>query len=125
MQHRFYWICTPQDRSSRLEGYGTLSIELLTKCIHDRVEVEFLLRIWKVGRGSWVGQTLDIIMGSCGFQCYVPHQWIALRLVGSVSVYCNGMAFYSVLAQWSKYHCYKKGTSSVHTSISKPFPIRI
>ena len=33
----------------------------------------------------------DIKMGSCVFQCDVPHQWIAQRQVGPVSVYCDGV----------------------------------
>ena len=28
-------------------------------------------------------------MGSCVFQCDVPHQWIAQRQVGPMSVYCD------------------------------------
>ena len=30
-------------------------------------------------------------MGSCGFQCDIPHQWIEQRPVGLVSVYCDGV----------------------------------
>ena len=30
-------------------------------------------------------------MGSCVFQCNVPHQWIAQRQVSPVSVYCDGV----------------------------------
>ena len=29
------------------------------------------------GRDFWLGNTQDIKMGSCVFQCKVPHQWIA------------------------------------------------
>ena len=55
-------------------------------------------------------------MRSWGFQCDVPHQWIAQRHVGPVTVYCDGLgystvstAWYScVAAHWSKYHCYKQ-----------------
>ena len=45
------------------------------------------------GRGkiSRSGLTQDIKMGSCVFQCDVPHQWIAPQQVGHVSVYCDGM----------------------------------
>ena len=35
--------------------------------------------------------TQDIKMGSCVFQCDVPHQWIAQLQVGPVSVYCDGV----------------------------------
>ena len=37
------------------------------------------------------GLTQDIKMGSCVFQFGVPHQWLAQRQVGSVSVYCDGV----------------------------------
>ena len=37
------------------------------------------------------GQTQDIKMGSCGFQCDAPHHWIAKRQVGPVSEYCDGV----------------------------------
>ena len=30
-------------------------------------------------------------MGSCVFQCDVPHQWIAQQQVGPMSVYCDGV----------------------------------
>ena len=72
------------------------------------------------GRISRVGLTQDIKMGSCVFQCDVPHQWIAQRWVGPVSVYCvrGGVsclvsaAWHSwVAAHWSKYHCYKQAPS--------------
>ena len=42
------------------------------------------------GSISRSGITQDIKMGSCVFQCDVPHQWIAQRQVGLVSVYCGG-----------------------------------
>ena len=35
--------------------------------------------------------TQDIKMGSCVLQCDVPHQCIAQRQVGPVSVYCDGV----------------------------------
>ena len=43
------------------------------------------------GRISRSGLTQDIKMGSCVFQCDVPHQWIAQRQVGPASVYCDGV----------------------------------
>ena len=51
------------------------------------------MKIVKVGE--------DIELGSCVFQCDVPHQWIAQQQVGPVSVYCNGMGCH-VLCLW---HC--------------------
>ena len=41
------------------------------------------------GRISQAGLTHDIKMGSCVFQCDVPHQWIAQQQVDPVSVYCD------------------------------------
>ena len=43
------------------------------------------------GRISWSGLTQDIKIGSCVFECDVPHQWIAQRQVGPVSVYSDGV----------------------------------
>ena len=45
------------------------------------------------GRGliSQSGLNQDINMGSCIFQCDIPHQQIAQRQVGPVSVYCDRM----------------------------------
>ena len=48
-----------------------------------------LLHVEGWGRISRSGSTSDIKMGSCGFKCDVPHQWIAQRQVGPVSVYCD------------------------------------
>ena len=43
------------------------------------------------GRISRSGLIQDINMGSCVFQCDVPHQWIAQRQIGPMSVYCDGV----------------------------------
>ena len=43
------------------------------------------------GRISRSGLTQDIKMGSCVFQCEIPHQWQAKPQVGPVSVYCEGV----------------------------------
>ena len=71
------------------------------------------------GKDFPVGSDTRHKMGSCVFQCDIPHQWIAQRQVGPVSVYCDGMgchvvsaAWHScVAAHWSKYHCYKQAPS--------------
>ena len=39
------------------------------------------------GRISRSGFTQEFKMGSCVFQCVIPHQWIAQQQVGPVSVY--------------------------------------
>ena len=51
------------------------------------------------GRISRSGLAQDIKMGSSVFQCDVPHQWIAQRKVGPVSVYCDGVGCH-VLCLW-------------------------
>ena len=45
------------------------------------------------GRGgiSRSGLTKEIKLGSGVFQCDIPHQLIAQRQVGPVSVYCDGV----------------------------------
>ena len=73
------------------------------------------------GRISRSALTQDIKIGSCVFQCDVPHQWIAQRQVSPVSVYCDGVGcrvlclrhawHFCVAAHWSKYHCYKQAPS--------------
>ena len=86
-----YWIRTPQVPGSRPGWYGTFywashcwppwqhQVERSLVCVEGR------------GRISRSGLTQDIKMGSCVFQCDVPHRWIAQRQVGSVSVYCDGV----------------------------------
>ena len=66
---------------TRLVWY-TFYVERLLVCVEHR------------GRISWSGLTQDIKMGSCVFQCDVPHQWIAQRQAGPVSVYCDGVGFH-------------------------------
>ena len=63
------------------------------------------------------------------FQCDVTHQWIEQRQVDPVSVYCDGVGCYvscprhgvpsSVVAHWSKYHCYKQALSRYDLSPNK------
>ena len=86
-----YWIRTPQVPGSRPGWYGTFywasdcwpqwqhQVERSLVCVEGR------------GRISRSGLTQDINVGSCVFQCDVPHQWIAQRQVGPVSVYCDGV----------------------------------
>ena len=86
-----YWIRTPQIPGSRPGWYGTFywasdcwppwqhQVERSLVCVEGR------------GRISRSGLTQDIKMGSCVFQCDVPHRWIAQRQVGPVSVYCDGV----------------------------------
>ena len=49
------------------------------------------------GRGeiSWSSLTQDTKMGSCVFQCAIPHKWKAQWQVGPVSVFCAGMSVMS------------------------------
>ena len=62
------------------------------------------------GRISWSGLTQDIKMGSCVFQCDVPHQWIA-RQVGPVSVYCHVLCLWHGIPVW-----HHVGESTIATS---------
>ena len=48
---------------------------------------------------SWSDQTEEIKIGSCVFQCDVPHQWIAQQQVHPVSVYCDGVACHVLCLQ--------------------------
>ena len=86
-----YWIRTPQVPGSRPGWYGTFT-ELPTVDHNDSIKLSVLWCVWKVGEGfPRSGLTQDLKMGSCVFQCDVPHQWIAQRQVGPVSVYCDGL----------------------------------
>ena len=67
-----------------------LSTKFRTGYYHNSI-IELSVR-WSVesrGRISRSGLTQDIKMGNCVFQCDIPHQWIAQRQVGPVSVYCD------------------------------------
>ena len=56
--------------------------------LHNKVErLLVCAEGWR--RISRLDLTKDIKMSSCVFQCNVPHQWIAPRQVGRVSVYCD------------------------------------
>ena len=73
-------------------GQSSISTELPTVNHHNSIKLSVRCCVWKVGEeNSRSGLTQDIKMGSCVFQCDVPHQWIAQRQVGPVSVYCDGV----------------------------------
>ena len=100
---------------TRLVRYFLPSFRLTTSIILVSYKGErSLVCVEGRGRISRSGLTQDIKMGSCVFQCDVPHQWIAQRQVGPVSVYCDGAWHSCVAAHWSKYHCYKKAPSRYH-----------
>ena len=98
-ERRAYGIHTPQVPSSRPGWYGTFywasdrwppwqhQVERSLMCVEGRRRI------------SLSGLTQDIKMGSCVFQCDVPHQWIAQRQVGPMSVYCDGVGCH-VLCLW-------------------------
>ena len=55
-------------------------------------KVEHLLVCVEGQEGNcWSGLTQDIKIGSCVYQCDIPHQWIAQWQVGPVSVCCDGV----------------------------------
>ena len=71
---------------------AVLSTELPTDYHHTSIELSVRYCVWKVGEGFPARVfTQDIKMGSGVFQCDVPHQLIAQRQVGPVSVYCDGV----------------------------------
>ena len=81
-------------RSRVQDPVGTvLSTELPTVDHNDSIKFSVRWCVCVEGRGriSRSGLTQDIKMYSCVFQCDVPHQWIAQRQVGPVSVYCDGV----------------------------------
>ena len=55
-------------------------------------------------------------MGSCAFQCDVPHQWIAQRQVGPVSVYCDGVGCHVLCLRHGISECQHIGQSTTATS---------
>ena len=57
---------------------------------HRRVKLSLMCMEGR-GRISRSGLTQVIKMCSCVFQCDFPHQLIAQRQVGAVSVYCDGV----------------------------------
>ena len=63
---------------------------------HHKVD-HWLVSVEGRGRISQWGLTQEIKMGSCVFQCDIPHQWIAH--VGPVSVYCDGVGCH-ILSLW-------------------------
>ena len=72
---------------------GTVLSTELPADYHHNIIIEFSVHWCVEGRGRISRSCLiqDIQMGSCVFQCDVPHQWIAQRQVGPVSVYCDGV----------------------------------
>ena len=70
---------------SRLVRYFLPSFQLIITLTASRS----LVCVEGRGRISRSGLTQDIEIGSCVFQCGVPHQWIAKRHVGPMPVYCN------------------------------------
>ena len=70
---------------TRLVRYFLSSFQLIITLTASRS----LVCVEGRGRISRSGLTQDIKMGSCVFQCDVPHQWIAQRQVGPVAAYCD------------------------------------
>ena len=101
-----------------------LVVHHYSKCTKCKVFFNFSFfckqLFWQKGDNKWLiedweiiarlGLNQDIKTGNCGFQCAIPHQWIAQWQVSNVSEVCDRWHF-SVAAQWSKYHCYKQAPS--------------
>ena len=89
-----YRCATPAPSHTRLEEYSTLSTELLTEYQHNSIiELNIAEKI------SRSGLTQDIKIGSCVFQCDVPHQQIAQQQVNPVSVSFNWLGCYVLRLQ--------------------------
>ena len=73
---------------TRLVQYFLPSLPLITT-IPESVECRWC--VVRSGKYFPVSLVQDIKMGSCVFQCDVPHQWIAQRQFSPVSVYCDGV----------------------------------
>ena len=87
-------------RSQVQDPVGTvLSTELQTVDHHNSIKLSVRWCVEGRGRISRSGLTQDIKMGSCVFQCDVPHQWIAQRPAPYVSVYCDVVGCH-VLCLW-------------------------
>ena len=72
---------------TRLVRYFLPSFRLTTTITYHKVGPSLVCVDGRVKSGSYPIH----MMGSCVFQCDVPHQWIAQRQVGPVSVYCDGV----------------------------------
>ena len=74
------------------DGHGKLPIKLPTVYHHTSI-LKLSVRWCVYGREriSRSGLTQDIKTGNWVFHCDVPHQWVAQRQVGPVSVYCDMM----------------------------------
>ena len=88
--------------------YFLLSFQLATTIPVHKVE-RSLVCVEGQGRISWSGLSQEIKMGSCVFQCDVPHQCILWR--GGVSCPVSAAWHSCVASHWSKYHCYKQASS--------------
>ena len=90
-----HWICTPQVPGSRPSGYGTFLPSFWLSTTITASSWAFAgVCVEGQGRISWSGLTQDIKMGSCVFQCDVPHQRIAQRQVDGVC--CHALCLYTV-----------------------------
>ena len=108
------FICpSKQPSASRLVGYVTLSTELSTD-YYSIIELSVRWCVKERGRISRSGLTQDIKMGSC--VCDVPHQWIAQRQVGPVSVYCDGVGCHVLCLRLSIAMWQHTGQSTTATS---------
>ena len=80
--------CYVCDFHGRMKGKSTTPTELPTDYHHNSIK-RSMVCVEGLGRISRSGLTQDIKMGSCVFQCDVPHQLIKQRQVGPV--YCDGV----------------------------------
>ena len=69
------------------EGHADISVSTVVKS-QGKAHVRWC--VWKGGGEDFPIGSNPRQLNSCVFQCDVPHQWIAQRQVGPVSVYCDG-----------------------------------
>ena len=103
---------------TRLVRYFLLSFRLLTTITASSWAFDVVCE--RSGRDFPVGSHQDIKIGSCVFQCDVPHQWcntatgqpcVCILWRGGVSCLVSAAWHFCVAAHWSKYHCYKQAPS--------------
>ena len=76
---------------SHTTGPGFKTRLLPTVDHRDSIKLSVRWFAWKVGEGFPGRVSPKTLKWVAVFQCYVPHQWIAQRQVGPVSVYCDGV----------------------------------
>ena len=92
-------VSHPTGPELRHGGFSTLSTELLTDYhLNSIIKLSVHWCVWRVREG-FSGRVWPKKMGSCVFQCDVPHQWIAKWQVGPASVCCSSVGCHVLCLQ--------------------------